>query len=175
MTPASTDAHAAPDDLPQGDVGLLRTRTAQDLLASTELARVAYVARDGTPRVFPMFFHWSGEELVLCTFAGARKIAAIRARPHIAVTIDAATTPPRVLLLRGEATVDDVEGIAPEYRLAHMRYAGRVQGEANVAEVDQPGVRMARIGLRPAWVGVLDFVSRLPGGLSPDEFDRRGS
>lgn len=38
----------------------------------------------------------------------------------------------------------------PEYRLAHRRYAGQEQGDANVAAVDHPGVRMARIGLRPA-------------------------
>lgn len=162
-------------DLPQGDVGLLRSRTAQELLASTELARVAYVAKDQTPRVFPMLFHWTGAELVLCTFAGARKIDAIRRRPDIAVTIDAATTPPRVLLIRGRATVTEVDGILPEYRLAHLRYAGPEQGAANVAAVDSPGVRMARIGLRPTWVGVLDFVSRLPGGVSADEFDKRGS
>ena len=162
-------------DLPQGDVGLLRTQAAQELLGSTELARVAYVSRDGTPRVFPMLFHWTGTELVLCTFAGARKIEAIRARPSIAVTIDAATTPPRALLLRGTATVDEIDGIVPEYRLAHLRYAGPEQGEANVAAVNHPGVRMARIALRPIWVGVLDFVTRLPGGVSTEDFDKRGS
>ncbi|UNX55542.1 pyridoxamine 5'-phosphate oxidase family protein [Georgenia sp. TF02-10] len=172
---ASNLAQAGASDLPQGDVRLLQSRTAQELLGSTELARVAYVAKDATPRVFPMLFHWTGEELVLCTFAGAAKIHAIRARPDIAVTIDAPTTPPRVLLLRGRATVDEVDGIVPEYRQAHLRYAGPEQGEANVAAVDNPGVRMARIGLRPTWVGVLDFVARLPGGVSAEEFDRRGS
>nr|KEP22440.1 pyridoxamine 5'-phosphate oxidase [Georgenia sp. SUBG003]KEP24519.1 pyridoxamine 5'-phosphate oxidase [Georgenia sp. SUBG003] len=161
--------------MPQGDVGLLRSPVAQALLRSTELARVAYVAHDGTPRVFPMLFHWSGTELVLCTFAGARKIRAIRARPGIAVTIDAAATPPQVLLLRGDAVVTDVDGIVPEYVLAHRRYAGRQQGDANVAAVDRPGVRMARIALRPSWVGVLDFVTRLPGAVSPEVFAERGS
>ncbi|MFC4555561.1 pyridoxamine 5'-phosphate oxidase family protein [Georgenia faecalis] len=157
-----------PMTLPQGDVGLLHSPVAQALLRSTELARVAYVVGDGTPRVFPMLFHWTGTELVLCTFAGARKIAAIRARPDIAVTIDAATTPPEVLLLRGRAVVTDVEGIAEEYRLAHRRYAGPEQGDVNVAAVDHPGVRMARIALRPSWVGVLDFVTRLPGQAPPE-------
>lgn len=122
-----------------------------------------------------MLFHWTGDELVMCTFAGARKIKAIRRGPAIAVTIDEPSTPPSVLLLRGEATVDDVEGIVPEYRLAHIRYAGPEQGAANVAAVERPGVRMARIGLRPNWVGVLDFVSRLPGGVSADAFEKRGS
>lgn len=161
-------------ELPQGDIRLLQSRVATRLLASRELARVAYIARDGTPRVFPMLFHWTGDELVLCTFAGARKIAAIRANPSVAVTIDAATTPPKVLLLRGRATVREGDGILPEYRLAHRRYAGQQQGDANVAAVDHPGVRMARIGLRPAWVGLLDFVTRMPGGVSAEDFDKRG-
>jgi hypothetical protein len=36
---------------------------------------------------------------------------------------------------------------------------------AYLAQVDQPRTRMARIDLRPAWVGVLDFASRLPRAL----------
>jgi Pyridoxamine 5'-phosphate oxidase len=150
--------------LPQGDVRLLDTPVAQRLLASTELARLAYVAADGTPRVLPMLFHWTGAELVMATFAGARKIGALRARPDVAVTIDVAGPPPEVLLLRGPASVTDVEGIVPEYALAHRRYYGPEQGAANVAEVDRPGTRMARIALRPTWAGVLDFRTRFPGG-----------
>lgn len=174
-TNPESEAAGNTDGLPQGDRRLLGTKTAQQLLASTELARMAYVAKDGAPRVFPMLFHWSGEELVMCTFAGAKKIGAIKRSPAIAVTIDTPTTPPSVLLLRGRATVDEVDGIVPEYRLAHVRYAGPEQGAANVASVDHPGVRMARIALRPDWVGVLDFMSRLPGGVSADEFATRGS
>jgi hypothetical protein len=53
-----------------------------------------------------------GEEVVLSTFHPARKIAALRARPDVALTVDAATTPPQALLIRGRAEVTDVEGIA---------------------------------------------------------------
>ncbi|MFI6483694.1 pyridoxamine 5'-phosphate oxidase family protein [Nonomuraea sp. NPDC050663] len=165
--------HLDATTLPQGDVRLLETDVAQQLLHSTELARVAYVAGDGTPRVFPMLFHWTGSEIVLSTFGGL-KVSALRARPDIAVTIDAATTPPSVLLLRGQAEVTDVEGIAEEYAAAQRRYAGEVQGAANVAAVDRPGVTMVRIAVRPTWVGVLDFVTRFPGGTTPDEFAQRG-
>lgn len=161
--------------LPQGDVRLLTSPVAQRLLASTELARVAYVAADDTPRVFPMLFHWTGDELVLSTFAGGRKITALRARPDIAVTIDTASTPPQTLVLRGRAVVTDVEGVVPEYVLAQRRYAGPEQGDANIAAVDVPGVRMARIAIRPTWVGVLDFQTRFPGGTTPDEFNSRGT
>ena len=30
---------------------------------------------------------------------------------------------------------------------------------------DDPSTRMARIAVRPAWVGVLDFETRLPGPI----------
>lgn len=171
MNPLTREELAA---LPQGDVRLLDSDIAQGLLASTELARVAYVAADGTPRVFPMLFHWTGQEVVLSTFVPARKIAALRARPEVAITIDAAQTPPRALLLRGRAQVTDVEGIVREYALAMRRYAGEEQGTAQVAAVDRPGVRMARIAVRPTWVGVLDFRTRFPGGSTAAEFGRRG-
>lgn len=156
--------------LPQGDVRLLDGDIARGLLASTELARVGYVAADGTPRVFPMLFHWTGREIVLSTFHPARKIAALRARPDLAITIDAAGTPPTALLIRGRAQVTDVEGIVPDYALALRRYGG----EEQLAAVDRPGVRMARIAVRPAWVGVLDFQTRFPGGSTAAEFAGRG-
>jgi hypothetical protein len=159
--------------LPQGDLRLLETDVAQRLLNSTELARVAYVARDGTPRVFPMLFHWTGSEVVLSTFGG-HKVEALRTRPATAISIDAATTPPSALLIRGNAGVTEVNGIVEEYSAAQRRYAGEEQGRANVAAVDQPGTKMFRIAVRPSWVGVLDFVTRFPGGTTPDEFALRG-
>ena len=69
--PAMTDS-PDPMSLPQGDLGLLDPDVAERLLASTELARLAYVATDGTPRVVPMLFHWNGTEIVVSTF-GARR------------------------------------------------------------------------------------------------------
>jgi hypothetical protein len=113
-------------------------------------------------------------EIVFATFAGARKIKALRARPAVAITIDTPTTPPEVLLLRGNAEVTDVDGVVAEYALAHRRYAGEEQGRKNVEEVDKPGLKMARIAVRPTWVGVLDFMTRLPGGITPQEFADRG-
>jgi hypothetical protein len=121
-----------------------------------------------------MLFHWTGEEIVFATFAGAHKIAALRARPDVAITIDTAAAPPEVLLLRGRAEVTDVDGIVPEYALAQIRYQGEEAGRAAVAAVDGPGVRMARIAVRPTWVGVLDFTTRFPGGSTADDFERRG-
>ncbi|GHF81222.1 hypothetical protein FHX82_003202 [Amycolatopsis bartoniae] len=159
--------------LPQGDLGLLDTDLAQKLLGSTELARLAYVAHDGTPRVFPMLFHWNGEEIVFATFTGTAKLKALTARPDVAVTIDRAGPPPEVLLLRGRAEVIEVDGLAPEYRWAQERYNGPEALKA-VDELEATGARMARIVVRPTWVGTFDFVTRFPGGGTAEDFAQRG-
>jgi hypothetical protein len=33
---------------------------------------------------------------------------------------------------------------------------------------------MARIAVRPSWVGVLDFTTRFPGGGTADDFAQKG-
>ena len=114
--------------LPQGDPRLIETPLAQRLLASTELARVAYVAADGTPRVLPMLFQWTGEELVLPTFPGTHKVRALRRSPAVAVTIDRLGPPPETLLLRGRVSITEVDGAVPEYVQAQARYYGPDQG-----------------------------------------------
>jgi hypothetical protein len=149
----------------QGDVTLLEHETAQRLLGSTELARLAFTAPDGTPRVLPMLFTWTGEEFVMGTFAGAAKIAALRARPDVAITVDRPGPPPEVLLLRGPIEVTDVDGLVPEYVAAHHRYYGPATAAENIANVERMGVRMVRLALRPAWVGVIDFQTRFPGAM----------
>ena len=68
----------------------------------------------------------------------------------------------------------EVAGIVPEYASAQYRYAGPELAAAGLAQVDKPGVRMARIALRPSWVGLLDFQTRFPGGGTAEDFARRG-
>jgi len=85
--------------LEQGNLNLLDEPVAQRLLASTEYARLAYIALDGTPRLNPMLFHWNGSAIVLPGFATAAKLRALRANPAVAITIDSAGPPPEVLQL----------------------------------------------------------------------------
>ena len=161
--------------LPQGDLRLLETEVAQRLLHSKELARVAYTGRDGKPRVVPMMFHWNGSEVVLASFAGALKIPALRERPDVAITIDTSVHPPEILLIRGTATLTEVDGIVPEFIEANYRYGGPEFGASRIAEVNHPGVRMVRIGVRPSWVGVLDFRTRFSGGRNETDLRAAGS
>ena len=148
----------------QGDLGLLGTETAQRLLVSTIPARLAYSWRDGTPRVVPIWFHWTGSELVMASVASAPKVAALESSPDVAVTIDDNTFPHDVLLVRGRAEVSYVDGVVAEYAAAARRYMGDEAGEQWVAQLPPDG-RMARVAVRPAWVGVLDFRTRFPSAL----------
>ena len=157
--------------LAQGDPALLDTELAQRLLAAPIPARLAFIALDGTPRVVPTWFHWTGQDLVMPTYiAGpnigirhpAARLAALRARPDVAVTIDTDTFPPQSLSLRGRVEITEVDGLAPEYPAAARRYLGEEAAAGMLASLDQPGTAQARIVLRPAWVGLLDFDRRRP-------------
>jgi hypothetical protein len=102
--------------------------------------------------------------------APARRLAALRARPDVAVSIDTESTPAQVLMVRGKAQVTEIDGIDPDYAASARQYLGEEAAGQYLAMADQPGTRMARITVRPTWVGLLDFAGdRLPGVMAtPD-------
>jgi hypothetical protein len=173
MSTTSTQTAERTEQLPQGDLRLLETDLAQQLLRSSIPARLAFIATDGTPRVVPTWFAWNGAEVVMATYvagpnAGIRhpaaRIAALRANPTVALTIDTEDFPPQSLTIRGRAEIDEVDGLAPEYVASAHRYLGEVAADM-VAGMNQPGTVQARIVVRPTWVGLLDFAERLPSPL----------
>jgi hypothetical protein len=148
---------------------VLNDKVAQELLASAQLARLAYTWTDGTPRVVPIWFHWTGSEVVMaspCKPKAAPKLKAISSRPEVAVTIDSGSWPYHVLLVRGVAKVENSDGIVPEYASAAERYFGPDQGRAWIAQVVQMGVSFARIAVTPTHATILDFETRFPSALS---------
>jgi general stress protein 26 len=151
----------------QGDVALLQHPVAQELLQSKIPARLAYVARDGTPRVVPIWFHWNGKEIVLGTPPKAPKVESLKQRPKVALTIDDNSFPHKVLLIRGTAKMNSMKGIFPEYAAAAERYFGAEQGRAWVAHMSGMITEMVRIVIMPEWVGLLDFQTRFPSAVSP--------
>lgn len=148
----------------QSDVSLLADPVAHELLASREPARFAYTWTDGTPRVVPIWFCWTGEEIVFGTPPKAPKLEALAENGDVAVAIDDASAwPNKALLVRGHATVQQLDDVAPEYTQAADRYFGPDQGAAWVAQLR--GQPMARVAVRPTWVAVLDFETRFPSSL----------
>src|SRR5215469_7849861 len=150
----------------QGSLELLKDPIAKELLQSTIPARLAYIGTDGAPRVVPIWFHWTGREIVMGTPPKAPKLKALKKNPKVALTIDDNQFPHRVLLLRGTARLQEVDGVVPEYALAAERYFGREQGQAWVDQMRSKGSGSVRIAITPEWVGLLDFKTRFPSALA---------
>jgi hypothetical protein len=151
----------------QGDVELLQDPVAQALLASRQPAHLAYTWSDGTPRVVPIWFTWTGEEIVFGTPRTSPKMRALRERNDVAVTIDdAGAWPYRALLVRGTAAVEVLDDVVPEYAAAATRYFGPEQGAAWLAQIG--GRPMARVAVAPTWAAVLDFETRFPSALAAE-------
>jgi uncharacterized pyridoxamine 5'-phosphate oxidase family protein len=138
-------------------------KAAEEILRTPTPARLAYDGIDGTPRVVPIGFLWTGDSVVVATHPTAPKFKALRARPRVALTIDT-SGPTRSLLLRGTAAIDVVDGVVPEYLEAaakSMEGEELATFEANVrATYDQ----MARIRIVPDWARYFDFTT----GRFPD-------
>ena len=149
----------------QGNLSLLSDPIAQNLLQSTNIARLAYVWRDGTPRVIPIWFHWNGQEIVIGTPPTSPKVQVLQQNPKVALTIDGQTWPYKVLLIRGTAQVEIVNGVVPEYAASANRYFGEEQGQAWTGQVGGMFSQMARIVIQPEWVGIMDFEQRFPSAI----------
>jgi hypothetical protein len=141
---------------------VLNRPISQELLAR-DLTRLAYVAKDGTPRTIPIGFVWNGSTIVMCTAKNAPKLRALRHNPSVALTIDTEVHPPRTLLIRGRAELDFVEGIPDEYFETSGTYAmtpeQRVEWEAEVRSLHDG---MVRIVVTPTWAKLIDFETTLP-------------
>jgi hypothetical protein len=145
--------------------GVLKRPISQDLLAR-DLTRLAYVAKDGTPRCVPIGFTWNGSAIVMCTAKNAAKVLALRHNPAVALTIDTEQHPPRILLIRGQAELDVVDGIPDEFLQINGTYTmtpeQRVEWEAEVRSLYDG---MVRIIVVPTWAKLIDFETTLPSAV----------
>ncbi|NNC41654.1 MAG: pyridoxamine 5'-phosphate oxidase [Acidimicrobiia bacterium] len=146
----------------QGDLDLLDHPVARRLLESSVPARLGYIATDGTPRVTPMWFAWNGHAFVLGAAGSSPKVTALAARPRVALTIDTHVAPYEALYVRGNAEIERVDGVVTEYAEAALRYLGPEHGAAFAENASANFTDMARISIRPDWVGLVDFRDRFP-------------
>lgn len=151
---------------PQEIAEVLNRPLSRELLAR-DLTRLAYVAKDGTPRNVPIAFSWNGTEIVLCTTKNAPKLPALRANPMVALTVDTESHPPKILLVRGRAELDYVDGIPDEYLEMNGSYEmtpqQRVEWEAEIRSLYVDG--MVRIVVTPTWAKLIDFETTLPSAV----------
>jgi hypothetical protein len=156
----------------QNEITEILNRPLSKELLARDFARLAYVAKDGTPRNVPIGFKWNGTEIVMCTATNAPKLHALRNNPMVALTIDTEVHPPKILLIRGRAELDLVEGIPEEYLQMNGSYEmtpeQRVEWEAGVRSLYDG---MVRIVVTPTWAKLIDFETTLPSAV--EELVRR--
>jgi hypothetical protein len=150
---------------PSAVAEVLNKPLSQELLAR-DLTRLAFVARDGTPRSIPIGFFWNGTEIVMCTAKNARKLPMLRRNPAVAMTIDTESHPPKVLLMRGRAELDVVDGIPSEY----LQWNGAYEMTPEQRAEWEVGVRslydgMVRVVVKPTWAKLIDFETTLPTAI----------
>ena len=144
-------------------IQVLNDPLAQELLNSAIPARLAYTGTDGFPRVVPVGFYWNRQQFVVCTAPNAPKVRALATNPKVALTIDTNTFPPHVLLVRGTASVEVIEGVPPEYLEGAKKMVGAQVWQGFEAQVRRMYKQMMRITIVPEWAELLDFETRIPG------------
>jgi len=86
----------------------------------------------------------------------------LRRNPAVALTIDTEAHPPRVLLIRGQAELDVVDGIPEEYFQWNGTYEmtpeQRTEWEAEVRSLYDG---MVRVVVTPTWAKLIDFETSL--------------
>lgn len=139
--------------------------SARELLDSTSAAHLAYTVQDGTPRVIPVGYYWTGDEFVIASATTSPKVAVLSERPDVALTIDAGGTPDeaRTLSVRGRVSITIIDGVVEEYLAA----ARKSMSEQDAAQFEQRVTEMydqqARIAIKPLWVRYYDYgAGRMP-------------
>ena len=143
-------------------IDLMNDPVAQELVKAPIHARLAYSARDGSPRVIPIGYIWDDGVFLMGSSINSPKVKALATNPQVALTVDTDSFPAHVLLVRGEAVVEVVDGVPDEFVEASRRFVG----EEGLPEWEV-GIRalykqMALIRITPTWAKVLDFETRLP-------------
>ena len=146
---------------PQGSLAQLDDPVAHHLLQSAIPARLGYTWKDSTPRVTPIWFHWTGAEFALFSPPNAPKLKVLADGMQVALAVDH-PWPLQSLLVRGPISLTTVDSRSPEYATMVERYLGADQVAGWVAQYSDVFPQSIRIAVRPAWVGVIDVVTHLP-------------
>lgn len=151
-------------------VALLQTDpVAARLLRSTIPARLSYVWKDGTPRVVPMWFHWTGEDFLMGAPPNAPKVLVIGTDTPVGLVVDDSTWPYQVLTVQGLATAEVLADGFAEYGMMAERYLGADEAAGFMAARQQTfgGLGWTRITIRPTAAQLLDFgVGKFPSAWS---------
>jgi hypothetical protein len=138
---------------------------ARQMLREEPIAHLSYTARDGGPRVIPIGYVWDGGRFLMWTIPGAPKVGALEADGRVAITIDVPGPPSRVLLVRGRAALETVDGVPDGYLEASRRAIPREAWEDFETTVRGLYKQMVAVTVTPEWARLLDFETTLPSAV----------
>jgi hypothetical protein len=141
---------------------LLNDQVAQKLIQAPVHARLAYTAKDGSPRAVPIGYIWDGDAFIMGSPPNAPKVKALAANPKVAFTVDTDDFPPLILLVRGEAALQTVDGVPDEFVEAARRFVGDERMPEWEAQARGLYQQMVLIRITPTWAKIIDFETRLP-------------
>lgn len=150
---------------PQPHQQVMALPIARQLLRDEPILHLSYTGRDGRPRVIPIGYIWDGASFQMWTIPASPKVSALQADPRVAITIDILGPPPRVLLVRGRATLVTVDGVPDGYIEASHRTMPPEARAGFAAQVRALYEQMTAITVTPEWARLLDFETTLPSAV----------
>jgi hypothetical protein len=137
----------------------------RQLLRDEPIMHLSYTAPDGGPRVIPIGYVWDGARFLMWTIPGSVKVGALRADSRVAITIDVPGPPPRVLLVRGRAALETVDGVPDGYLQASFRTLPQEAWRDFEKQVRAMYKQMTVITVTPEWARLLDFETTAPAAV----------
>src|SRR5215469_3181446 len=134
----------------------------RQLLRDECILHLSYTAPDGAPRVIPIGYVWDGARFLMWTVPHSDKVGALSADDRVAITIDVLGPPPRVLLARGRAALETVDGVPDGYLDASHRTMPREAWDDFETQVRALYKQMTVITITPDWARLLDFETTAP-------------
>ena len=137
----------------------------RQLLRDEPIMHLSYTAPDGGPRVIPIGYIWDGAHFLMWTIPGSVKVGALQADSRVAITIDVLGPPPRVLLARGRAALETVDGVPDGYLQASFRTLPQEAWGDFETQVRAMYKQMTVITVTPDWARLLDFETTAPAAV----------
>ncbi len=141
---------------------VLELPISRQLLRDEPIMHLSYTGRDGGPRVIPIGYLWDGARFLMWTIPGAPKVDALEADGRVAITIDVPGPPPRVLLVRGRAALETLDGVPDGYLEASRRAIPPEAWEDFETQVRAMYKQMVAVTITPDWARLLDFETTAP-------------
>ncbi len=108
-------------------------------LREPHISMLATVQPDGAPHVTPVWHHYDGKWLYVCSESHARKVHNVRGEPRVTLLVSTVSPPHQYVMVQGSAelSTDKIPELVWAMSLAYKgEKEGRVYAERAVRDID---------------------------------------